>query len=99
MTVETHPAAGRVHTAAAGIWGFVMEQAIGDTLDAMGMRLDLDDGDLISSAVLVAAILVPGDDNPRLTIASTDGMSWINQAGLLRLAERITSEPPDMGDE
>jgi hypothetical protein len=77
-----------------------MAQRIGDILDAMGVELELDDDDLIASTVVVAAVLVPGDDNPRLTIASTEGMSWINQAGLLRLAERITSEPPEMdGDD
>lgn len=49
---------------------------------------------MIASAIVIASILVEGDELPRLTIASTDGMSWITQAGLLRLAERIVSEPP-----
>jgi hypothetical protein len=70
------------------------EQTIGDTLDAMGITVDLDEGDMIASAIVIASILVEGDELPRLTIASTDGMSWITQAGPLRLAERIVSEPP-----
>lgn len=69
-------------------------QTIGQNLDALGIEADLADGDLVSSAVVVLSVLVPGDPNPRLTICNSDGMSWIEQAGLLRLAERICSDPP-----
>ena len=68
---------------------------IGQQLDNLGLRADVDADDLIPSAVVVMAVLVPGDNNPRLTIASSEGISWIEQAGLLRLAERIVSEPPE----
>lgn len=68
---------------------------IGGLLDSLGVRAQLDDGDLVSSAVVVMSVLVDGESNPRLTIANSDGMSWIEQAGLLRLAERICSEPPE----
>lgn len=72
-----------------------MDSTLGNLLDNLGVTAELDDTDLVSSAVVVMAVLVDGDSNPRLTIANSDGMSWIEQAGLLRLAERICSEPPD----
>lgn len=75
------------------------EQAVGDVLDNLGVRVELDDTDLVSSAVVVMSVMVEGDDNPRLMIASSEGLGWIQQAGLLRLAERICSEPPRPEDE
>ena len=72
-----------------------MAQPIGEILDQLGIEAPLDEGDLICSAVVVLSILVEGDPHPRLTIANSDGMGWIEQAGLLRLAERIASEPPN----
>lgn len=72
---------------------------IGDILDQLGVQSDVEAEDLVSSAVVVLSVLVPGSDEPRLSIANSEGMSWIQQAGLLRLAERICSEPPNMADE
>lgn len=68
---------------------------IGDVLDKLNVRADLEDTDLVCSAVVVLSVLVEGESNPRLTIANSEGISWVEQCGLLRLAERITSEPPD----
>lgn len=70
------------------------EIPIGEILDQLGVTADIEADDLVSSAVVVLSVLVPGSDNPRLTIANSEGISWIQQAGLLRLAERIVSEPP-----
>lgn len=72
---------------------------IGSLIDALGVTAELNDGDLVSSAVVVMSVLVDGEPEPRLTIANSDGMSWIEQAGLLRLAELICSEPPTTSDE
>jgi len=75
-------------------------ESIGNLIDTLGVRAELNEGDLVSSAVVVMAVLVEGDNSPRLTIASSDGLSWIEQAGLLRLAERICSgSPEDASDE
>lgn len=73
-------------------------QPIGDLLDNLGVKAEVEDGDLVASAVVVMAIMVEDSNEPRLTIANSEGMSWIQQAGLLRLAERICSEPPTEGD-
>lgn len=72
---------------------------IGDILDRLGVEADLEPSDLVSSAVVIMAVLVEGESNPRLTISNSHGMSWIEQAGLLRLAERICSEPPQEAEE
>ena len=72
---------------------------LGNVLDGLGVAVDLDEGDLVCSAIVVLSVLVPGEHNPRLIIANSDGISWVEQAGLLRLAERITSEPPEETDE
>ena len=69
-------------------------QPIGDIIDQLGVTADIDAGDLVASAVVVLSVLVEGDDNPRVSICNSEGLSWIQQAGLLRLAERICSEPP-----
>jgi hypothetical protein len=71
----------------------------GEALDRLGVQLDLTDDDLPASAVVVMSVLVEGDSNPRLVMATSEGMGWIEQAGLLRLAERIASEPPVEEDE
>ena len=68
--------------------------SLGQILDNLGIEAELDDGDLVSSAVVILSVLVDGESMPRLTIANSEGMSWIEQAGLLRLAERICSDPP-----
>ena len=69
-------------------------KTIGSTLDAMGVTARLGEGDLISSAIVVFSVLVPGEPHPRLSMATTEGLGWIEQTGMLRLAERISSEPP-----
>lgn len=74
-------------------------QPIGGLLDSLDVTADLDEGDLVSSAVVVLSVLKDGVTTPQLCIANSDGMGWIEQAGLLRLAERICSEPPQDRDE
>lgn len=69
---------------------------IGTLIDSLGVEAEMDDEDLVASAVVVLSILVPDSPHPRLAIANSDGLTWIEQAGLLRLAERIASEPPEL---
>lgn len=74
----------------------VEQVPVGSILDQLGVTIDLDEGDLVSSAVVVMSVLVPGENNARLCVALSHGMGWIEQAGMLRLAERICSEPPEI---
>lgn len=94
-TPSAIPAQGVSHVSACRIEVTAVAEPIGQLLDRLGVAADIDADDLVSSAVVVMAVLVPGDSNPRLTIASSEGISWIEQAGLLRLAEVICSAPPD----
>jgi hypothetical protein len=76
-----------------------VSKPLGEIIDGLGIHADVEDTDLVASAVVVLSILVDGDPHPRLTIANSEGLSWIEQTGLLRLAERIASEPPSMEAE
>lgn len=74
-------------------------ETIGDLLNRLGVRADIGHEDLVSSAVVVMSMLVPNERSPRLLIASSEGISWIEQPGLPRLAERICSDPVAEDDE
>lgn len=67
---------------------------LGDVLDALGLKATVRDGDLVSSAVLVMSVIEP-DGRERVSVAWTDGQSFIARRGLLELArdgERLTRE-------
>lgn len=49
---------------------------------------DIGEHDLICGAVVLVSYLVEGDDVPRLAISSTDGVSLLEQIGMLRMGER-----------
>lgn len=66
------------------------DQPIGPILDGLGVTIDLDDGDLIESA-LVLAKHVDADGLVSLSLASSDGMSWLEQLGLLAAAQQIVN--------
>lgn len=69
-------------------------EPIGNQLDALGVHADLNKGDLISSAVVVLSVLPEGSQDPHLCMASSEAMTWIEQAGLLILASNIANTPP-----
>lgn len=74
-------------------------QPIGDLLNALGVQVELGPNDLVASAVCVLAVLVEGSEAPQLTICTSEGLDWIHQSGLIRIAERMCSEPPEPEDE
>ncbi|MGW9245738.1 hypothetical protein [Streptomyces badius] len=65
------------------------DQQIGQLLDTLGVTADLDDGDLVTDALVILKILQP-DGSIALSIAATDTRDWINQTGLLRAAIDIS---------
>jgi hypothetical protein len=69
----------------------VTEQPIGPILDGLGTTIDLDDGDLVASAFVIAKV-IDRDGDVALTLASSDGLSWIEQNGLLASAQQIVSQ-------
>lgn len=65
------------------------DQQIGQLLDTLGVTADLDDGDLVTDALVILKVLQP-DGSIALSIGATDTRDWINQAGLLRSAIDIS---------
>jgi hypothetical protein len=69
----------------------VTEQPIGPILDGLGTTIELDDGDLVASAFIIAKVVEPNGD-VSLALASSDGLSWIEQNGLLASAQQIVNQ-------
>ena len=65
------------------------DQQIGQLLDTLGVTADLDDGDLVTDALVILKVLQP-DGSIALSIGATDTRDWINQTGLLRSAIDIS---------
>ncbi|MFG3173637.1 hypothetical protein ACGFZC_01035 [[Kitasatospora] papulosa] len=65
------------------------DQQIGQLLDSLGVTADLDDGDLVTDALVILKVLQP-DGSIALSIGATDTRDWINQTGLLRAAIDIS---------
>jgi len=49
---------------------------------------EIGDDDLVCGAVMLVSYLVAGDDIPRLAVSTTDGVSLLEQVGMLRIGER-----------
>ena len=56
---------------------------VGERLDQLGVAVDLEDGALVASAVVVLTYYAPDDSRPHLALAVSDGLGWIEQAGML----------------
>jgi hypothetical protein len=69
----------------------VSEQPIGPILDGLGTTIYLDDGDLVASAFVIAKV-IESNGEVSLALASSDGLSWIEQNGLLASAQQIVSQ-------
>ncbi|MFJ7023262.1 hypothetical protein ACIQUW_33365 [Streptomyces sp. NPDC101117] len=67
------------------------DQPIGPILDGLGTTIDLDEGDLVASAFVIAKVVEPNGD-VSLAIASSEGLSWIEQNGLLASAQQIVNQ-------
>lgn len=67
------------------------EQPIGPILDGLGTTIGLDDGDLVASAFVIAKV-VEANGDVSLVLASSDGLSWIEQNGLLASAHQIVNQ-------
>lgn len=67
------------------------EQKIGDILDGLGVTLDMDEGDLIASALVIAKV-IDAEGDVSLAMMTSDGLSWIEQNGLLASAQQVVSQ-------
>lgn len=69
------------------------DQPIGPILDGLDIHIDLDDGELVETALILTKIV--GDDGQVLLgMYGPDSMSWIEKLGLIEAAKhRVTSQP------
>lgn len=67
------------------------EQKIGGLLDSLGVSADLDVGDMVPDA-LVLLKAVGEDGTVALTLASSEGLSWLDQLGMLTAAQAIVNQ-------
>ncbi|MCX4911806.1 hypothetical protein [Streptomyces sp. NBC_00878] len=76
------------------------EQPMGPILDGLGNTLEMDEGDLVSSALVIAKV-VDKDGEVSLALSCSEGLSWIDQNGLITSAQQIVnqSEIRKSGDE
>ena len=59
---------------------------IGDALDALGIKATLDDGELVGGAIVLLKVIDTKGDS-RLSMAYSDGLGWIERAGMIHVAE------------
>lgn len=65
-------------------------QPIGDIIDSLGVRSTPKEGDLVSGAVVLLKVVEP-DGGVRMSVTWSEGMSWLERAGMLRVAELLES--------
>lgn len=69
------------------------EQLIGPILDGLGIPINLDDGELVETALVIAKI-VDGDGEVLLGLYGPENLSWLDKLGLVEAAKnRITARP------
>jgi hypothetical protein len=64
------------------------EQPIGDILDGLGITAGIDDGELVAGAVVILKVL-QDDGRTRLSVSHSDGLGWIERAGMLTVAQDV----------
>ncbi|MGW6739712.1 hypothetical protein ACWGDX_03015 [Streptomyces sp. NPDC055025] len=63
-------------------------QPVGDVLDGLGIRATVGEGDLVAGALVLLKV-VEADGSTRLSLAYSEGLGWIERAGMLRVAETL----------
>ncbi|MET0416042.1 MAG: hypothetical protein ABW022_08480 [Actinoplanes sp.] len=69
------------------------EQPIGPILDGLGVTIDLPDGALVEAAVVTAKV-VHADGSVAVALSDSEGMSWLDQLGLVSASAQIVNERP-----
>lgn len=63
-------------------------QKIGHILDGLGITATIEPDALVSGALVLLKTLLP-DGQTRLSVAYSEGLGWIERAGMLRVAETV----------
>lgn len=59
-----------------------MAKPIGEIIDGLGVISSLEDGELVSEAMVIMCV-IDEDGVERLAVAWSEGMSWIKRSGML----------------
>jgi len=62
------------------------QQPIGDIIDGLGITSAISEGELVDGAIVLLKVLQP-DGSTRLSLSHSEGLGWIERAGMLRVAE------------
>jgi len=73
-----------------------MSEPLGQLIDALGVQHTPNPGEMVTDALVIMKV-VTEDGNVLLRHCYSDGMSWIERVGMLRIAER--TELDDVNDE
>ncbi|MFJ8154823.1 hypothetical protein [Streptomyces sp. NPDC094468] len=68
---------------------------IGDVLDGIGIKVTLEKDELVAGAIVLLKV-IDTDGDARLSMAYSDGLSWIERTGMIHVAE--TMESRRLGD-
>lgn len=74
-----------------------MSEPIGSLLDSLGLAHAPDEGELATDAIVLLKVIDP-DGRAVLRTVCSEGMSWIERVGMLRVAERVELDELNEGD-
>lgn len=75
------------------------DQPAGPLLDALGVTIDLDPDQQLTEALVIGKVADFDSSNTILVLASSEGLDWIAQLGLLHAALQVVdSQPPFQPD-
>jgi hypothetical protein len=81
----------RISAGRIGRWeGIVVQKSVGSLLDALGITVDLDNGELVSGAVVILEV-IEDDGETSLQIIEGEGTSWVHTLGMLHAALQMAS--------
>jgi hypothetical protein len=74
------------------------EKPIGDVLDALGVTAAIEPDALVSGAIVLLKTVL-ADGTVRLSVSHSEGLSWIERAGMVRLTEAMETGRAVRGTE
>jgi len=63
-------------------------RTIGDVIDSLGIEATVREGELVAAAIVLLKVIEDNGDT-RLSLTYSDGLGWIERAGMLRVAETL----------
>ena len=80
---------------AVQVWTMSNRHPVGEVLDSLDVTVALDDGDLVSDAVVLVKV-IEADGAVKMATVWSSGLGWIERLGMLTAAQQSESLPPDL---